>query len=112
MKLNGILDFFENFGTDCSGDSFAAEKPWECATAPWQSQRSRHSALANHGGFFRIVKNVAFEIKAELVPEISPVRSSGKALTVQFSVAGATSRRIAFPAVHVQFAPTTVHKSV
>jgi PAS domain len=32
--------------------------------------------------------------------------------TVQFSVVGATSRRVAFPAVHVQFAPPAVHKSV
>jgi len=32
--------------------------------------------------------------------------------TVQFSVVGAISRTIAFPAVHVRFAPPTVHKSV
>jgi hypothetical protein len=42
-------------------------------------------------------------------------QSSGGACrfaTVQFSVVGATSRAIAFAAVHVQFAPPTVHKSV
>jgi hypothetical protein len=32
--------------------------------------------------------------------------------TVQFSMVGATGRTIAFPAVHAQFAPLTVHKSV
>ena len=32
-------------------------------------------------------------------------------MTVQFTVVGAIGRRIAFPAVHVQFAPPTVHKS-
>jgi hypothetical protein len=32
--------------------------------------------------------------------------------TVQFSVVGATSRTIAFPAVHVQFALPTVYKLV
>jgi hypothetical protein len=32
--------------------------------------------------------------------------------SVQFSVVGATSRTVTFPAVHVQFAPLTVHKQV
>jgi hypothetical protein len=32
-------------------------------------------------------------------------------MTVQFSVVGAVSRTIAFPAVHVEFAWPTVHKS-
>jgi hypothetical protein len=32
--------------------------------------------------------------------------------TVRFSVVGATGRTIAFPDVHVRFAPPTVHRSV
>jgi hypothetical protein len=34
------------------------------------------------------------------------------AATVHFSVVGAISRAIAFPAFHIQFTPLTVHKSV
>ena len=37
---------------------------------------------------------------------------SRRSATVQFSMVGATRRTIAFPAVHVYFAPPTVHKLV
>ena len=40
------------------------------------------------------------------------VGRAGQPSTVRFSVVGATSRTIAFPAVHVQFASSTVHRSV
>jgi hypothetical protein len=38
-------------------------------------------------------------------------RIGRRSATVQFSVVGANGRTIAFPAVHVQFAPLTVYKS-
>ena len=43
--------------------------------------------------------------------ERSSALGGRRGMTVQFTVVGAIGRRIAFPAVHVQFAPPTVHKS-
>jgi hypothetical protein len=43
--------------------------------------------------------------------KVKPHRNGRRGASVQFSVVSATSRTIAFPAVHVQFAPPPVHIS-
>jgi hypothetical protein len=43
--------------------------------------------------------------------KVTPPAKPRPCVTVRFSVVGATSRTIAFPAVHVQFARLTVHRS-
>jgi hypothetical protein len=69
------------------------------------------------GGYPEDCICVAEQIANRFRPQKSPdphvaARGGAFGATVQFSVAGAIIRRVAFPALHVQFAPPTVQRSV
>jgi hypothetical protein len=64
--------------------------------------RTRHPTPHDH-------ESISLPFSSE-IKVTTPVEPPPRA-TVRFSVVGATGRRVAFPAVHGQFAPPTVHRS-